>query len=254
MARHVAGQKHEAMARRLPESEDVGAAQGVTATRFRAGGIAIGESAASATVALPLAIDAGAAVERVAALTGTLVSRLLHGRRPATSTEAVYLPWWLHDYRVVVSAGRAPPQLGGGRIALETRRHTMAIVPDGSRLAPPDAGVRRLPGVGAPDLERARRALWFEALGRERRRSGFEVTLSSSAVLLVPYHVVYVGGRRIEVIAVDATSGKLDFAIRDALVAALLDARRGIPDACAATTRQATALDGRAVGSLLGGR
>lgn len=235
----VAGAERETAAH-LPAGADAGAAEELTATRSRAGDIAIGESAACATVALPLAIDAGAAVERVVAHTGTVLSRLLHGRRPAVSTEAVYLPWWLHDYRVVVSAGRAPPQLGGGRIALETRRHTLAIVPDGSRLVPPDAGVRRLPGVGAPDLERARRALWFEILGRERRRSGFEVTLSSSAVLLVPYHVVYVGGRRIEAVAVDATSGKLDLAMRDALVAALLDARRGIPDACAAIARGAS--------------
>lgn len=177
-------------------------------------------------LSLPIAIDADTAVARVNALTGTLVSRLLHGRRRALSTETVYLPWWLHDYRVLVRKGVDRHLACRGRIAIETRRHTLAIVPDDSRLATPDASVRTLPGHDLPDLERARRALWFEVLGRERRGNDIEVSLTATARLLVPYHVVYVRGRQIEAVAVDATTGRPDLAIRDALVAALIDARR----------------------------
>lgn len=172
-------------------------------------------------LAIPVKIDRRSAISSADCLGRTLIGRLLAGRRRVVSSELVYFPYWCHEFVIAITKGEP----SRGRVAIETRSRSTAIVPMDIAFESVPPGSKLLPPGEPSDSEAARRTVWFEALARERRRHEIEVEVGPASALFVPYWVIYLRGQEIDVMPVDATTGKVDLTLREPIVASLLEER-----------------------------
>jgi hypothetical protein len=144
-------------------------------------------------------------------------------KKKLTSMEMVYLPYWCYDYEYTSLQMKEPIC---GKVAVETGKQLTAILPSTSGLEKVDltAGGKTLLDVsGDSEQKVAEEAIYWEAFTREKKRKDIQVTITDTNLLYVPYWLGYVkSGNQMELIIVDATSGKVDLGIKDAMIQALM--------------------------------
>lgn len=175
----------------------------------------------NAASALPATIDKAAAVARVDAHVSSWLVRLAApARGTLASIELLHLPFWSYPFR---ASRRGTARSWTGHIAIEPRKRIAAVLPDGARPEAPPDGATLLPAADPPPAGEVQRVLFWEALARRRRDRPDAVTLDAPGLLYVPYWLGYLRGERWDLCPLDATTGKIDLAIKDSLIAALTD-------------------------------
>ncbi|OIJ17207.1 hypothetical protein BKP37_01360 [Anaerobacillus alkalilacustris] len=142
-----------------------------------------------------------------------------------TSIEMLYLPYWCFDYEY---HSKQVKDTIKGKVAVETTKNLTAILPDGAELLSLSevlhkGGLPLLTVKGDPDPEVARETIYWEAFAKEKKRKDIKIEITNSSVLYVPYWIGYLQGEKIEIIAVDATTGKIDLGIKDAFLMKLVE-------------------------------
>ncbi|MGY3718251.1 hypothetical protein ACWE42_22305 [Sutcliffiella cohnii] len=150
----------------------------------------------------------------------TKLQSLFGDKKKLTSIELLYLPYWCFDYEYDSLQIKEPIK---GKIAVETVKKLTAILPSNANIKPVKDGLALLPYTGIPDESIALEAMYWEAFTREKKRKNIRVIINESNILYVPYWVGYIEGEKIDIIAVDATSGKVDLGIKDSIITALLE-------------------------------
>ncbi|MCG1023211.1 hypothetical protein [Sutcliffiella horikoshii] len=148
---------------------------------------------------------------------------VVSSKKKLTSMERVYLPYWCYDYEYTSLQMKEPIC---GKVAVETGKQLTAILPSTAALEEIDVSADEMTFLdvsGDPELKVAEDAIYWEAFTREKKRKDIQVTITETNLLFVPYWIGYVQGKsQIELIIVDATSGKVDLGIKDAMIQALM--------------------------------
>ncbi|GEK58169.1 hypothetical protein CHL76_08420 [Marinococcus halophilus] len=135
------------------------------------------------------------------------------------SIEKLYLPFWCFKYEYSSKQLKSKIE---GQVAIETYRHHTAILPDSTTFLDFEEGLPVLPVKGKPVPEAARNEIYWEAFGREKKRKDIKIDIIDTALLYVPYWVGYVSGQEWDIIIADATTGKIDLGLKDAMLEAIM--------------------------------
>jgi len=126
--------------------------------------------------------------------------------------------FWNYPFR---ASRRGTARTWTGHLAIEPIKRITAVLSHGVRPEAVPESATLLPVAEPPPADEVQRVLFWEALARRRRDRPDSVTLDTPSVLYVPYWIGYLRGRNWDLCPVDATTGKIDLAIKDALVEAL---------------------------------
>ncbi|WP_173917585.1 hypothetical protein [Halobacillus sp. Marseille-Q1614] len=160
-------------------------------------------------------IERKEAVKRINEHTSNKILKLFKGRQKLVSIEQIYLPYWCYDYTLKTPSLKDGIQ---GKVALETITKTPAILPSDYPLLPMDADVKTLPIIGDEDQEAAKKAIYWEAFRKEKRKKSIDLTLHSPWILYMPYWIGYLEAKGYEILPVDAVSGNLDLTIKESFL------------------------------------
>ena len=176
----------------------------------------------TAAAALPATVGKATAVAAIDDhLASWLVRMVAPVRGAPTSIELVHLPFWRYPFTAHrADGGRA----WTGHLAIEPIRRTVAVLPETVRLGVVPANATLLPAAGAPPEDEVRRILMWETLARRRRDRPDSVIVGPANLLYAPYWIAYLSGPEWQMMPVDATTGKIDLAMKDALLDALIAA------------------------------
>jgi solute:Na+ symporter, SSS family len=61
-------------------------------------------------------------------------------------------------------------------------------------------------------------AIYWEAFQKEKKRKSIDITFNSSFVIYLPFWIGYLTGKKVEVLPVDAITGKVDLKLKDAFI------------------------------------
>lgn len=168
-------------------------------------------------------IEQGEAVKAIKAYQSNLIMKwqqlFKKNNKNLTSMEMLYLPYWCFDYHYQSKQMKDGIQ---GKVAVETYKHHTAILPDKTKFHEPVDHLSLLPVNGEPVPEVARQQIYWEAFGREKKRIDISIEITDTATLYVPYWIGYVQGKEVEIIVVDATNGKIDLGIKEAVLEAIM--------------------------------
>lgn len=168
--------------------------------------------------ALAATVSKEQAVARMRAHDASWLVRLAGKPGVLRAVECVFLPFWSYAFRASRADGRSA---GVGRLAIETWTHAAAIVPDHAQASTPPENAELLPAAAPPDEDTVRQVLFWEAMAHKRRERPSHVDLEPPTLLYVPYWLGYRQDAQWDICPVDATTGKLDLSMKDALTAAL---------------------------------
>lgn len=175
---------------------------------------------------LPTVISKKQAVQSIQSYQNNWITKwqsVLGSKKKLTSMEMVYLPYWCYDYEYTSLQMREPIY---GKVAVETGKQLTAILPSTAGLQEldlPNGEMTLLHVSGNPEQQVAEEAIYWEAFTREKKRKDIQVTITETNILYVPYWLGYVkSGNQMELVIVDATSGKVDLGIKDAMIQALM--------------------------------
>lgn len=172
-----------------------------------------------AASALTVVITKADAVARIDRHFASWLVRAVSGTRGTlTSIELVHLPFWTYHYR---ARRKGAPHAWTGRLAIESRKRTVAVLPDTTHAVTPPTEATLLPAASPPPEDEVRRVLFWEALAHRRRDRPDTVELEPPSLLYVPFWLGYLRGEVWDICPVDATSGKIDLAMKEALLEAL---------------------------------
>ncbi|WP_082235349.1 hypothetical protein [Halobacillus massiliensis] len=155
------------------------------------------------------------AVCRISEHMSNKLIKIIKRRQKLVSMELVYLPFWCYEYTLNTSSLKEEIR---GKIAIETIAKTPAILPSSYPLEPLNEEVNKLAVIGQEDQEAARKAIYWEAFNKEKRKKSIDLTLHSSWILYMPYWIGYLEGKTYEILPVDGVSGRLDFTVKDAFL------------------------------------
>ncbi|ANU17128.1 hypothetical protein BBI11_08895 [Planococcus maritimus] len=138
------------------------------------------------------------------------------------SMELLYLPYWCYDYQY--QSAEINKKISG-KVAVETWKQHTAILPDNAQVLPLADGFSLLKASGSPDPEYARKQLYWEAFGREKKRKSIQIEITDTNLLYAPYWIVYVEGKQVDIVVVDAMTGKIDLGMKEAVMHAIMASR-----------------------------
>ncbi|MGP4082972.1 hypothetical protein ACTWQL_24160 [Pseudalkalibacillus sp. R45] len=146
-----------------------------------------------------------------------LIMRLFEKeKKQLKSMELSYLPFWCYSYELKSTAYKDKIC---GKVAIEAVTKTSAILPVEYPLQQVGDDMNLLPIVKEEDEEMARKALYWEAFRKEKKRKSIDIKLNPSFVLYLPFWIGYLSGdERIEILPVDAITRKIDLKLKDAFL------------------------------------
>lgn len=133
--------------------------------------------------------------------------------------EKLYLPFWCFNYEY---QSRQMKNKIEGKVAVETYKHHTAILPDNTAFFELTKDLTILPVKGKPLPEVARNEIYWEAFGREKKRKDIKIEIVDTGLLYVPYWVGYVNKEEIDIVIVDATTGKIDLGLKESMLEAIM--------------------------------
>ena len=172
--------------------------------------------AASSLAVVVTKTDAVARIDRH--FSSWLVRTLATTGGMLTSIELVHLPFWAYGF---CARRSGVPRDWTGRLAIESHRRAAAVLPEGAHMIVPPDQATLLPAAAPPPEDEVRRVLFWEALAHRRRDRPDAVELEPPSLLYVPYWLGYLRGDAWDVCPVDATTGKIDLAMKEAFIEAL---------------------------------
>ena len=137
-------------------------------------------------------------------------------KRTLHSMELTYLPFWCHEYNLKSATLKDSIK---GKIAIEPITKTPAILPTEYPLQLADEGMNLFPITAEENKDVAKEAIYWEAFQKEKRRKSIQIEFNSSFVLYMPFWIGYLKGETIQILPVDAITGKIDLKLKDAFLA-----------------------------------
>jgi hypothetical protein len=144
-----------------------------------------------------------------------LVRILAKEKKDLSSIELAYLPFWCYEYELTSATLTDPIR---GKIAIEPITHTSAILPVDYPLHPIEKEMNLFPIYGEQDREAAKQTIYWEAFQKEKKRKSIDITFNSSFVIYLPFWIGYLTGKKVEILPVDAITGKVDLKLKDAFI------------------------------------
>jgi hypothetical protein len=144
-----------------------------------------------------------------------LVRVLAKEKKDLSSMELAYLPFWCYEYELTSATLTDSIR---GKIAIEPITQTSAILPVDYPLHPIETEMNLFPLCGEQNREAAKETIYWEAFQKEKKRKSIDITFNSSFVIYLPFWIGYLTGKKIEILPVDAITGKVDLKLKDAFL------------------------------------
>ncbi|MFD2923108.1 hypothetical protein [Halobacillus naozhouensis] len=161
-------------------------------------------------------LDKDEAVHSIMQHRSGLVMKLFdHNRKKLKSIELVYLPFWCYGYRLVSNTLKDGIK---GKVAIEPITNQSAILPVEYPTYPIETVLNTFEVTKEKDPSAAHQVIYWEAFYKEKKREKIDVEINSAWILYMPYWIGYLQSDEIDILAVDAVTGKVDLSIKDALL------------------------------------